>query len=125
MGPTQDPGPGMVVIDGGPHGTVYELTMRSADSRIFPGIAREAGTFGVVDPADPATLMVTTSHPAAYTRRVTVYVPKQYVVGTPGPFIVGADGPDHLLFAALDNLIAEQPLPPVISISIGNGSGAG
>ncbi len=123
IGPTHDPAPRMVVIDGVPHGTVYELTMRSADSRIFPGIAREAGTFGVVDPADPARLVVTTSHPAAYTRRVTVYVPKQYVVGTPGPFIVGADGPDHLLFAALDNLIAEQRVPPMIAISIGNGSG--
>src|ERR1035438_6971057 len=39
------------------------------------GIAREAGTFGTADPTDPAKLVVTTSHPAAYTRRVAVYVP--------------------------------------------------
>ena len=60
------------------------------------------------DPTDPAKLIVTTSHPAPYTRRVAVYVPKQYVPGTAAPFIVGADGPDRLLFTALDNLIAEH-----------------
>ena len=39
-------------------------------------------------------MIVTTSHPAPYTRHVAVYVPKQYVAGTAAPFIVGADGPD-------------------------------
>jgi enterochelin esterase-like enzyme len=52
-----------------------------------------------------------------------VYVPKQYVAGTAAPFIVGADGPDRLLFAALDNLIAQKRVPVMIAISIGNGSG--
>ena len=60
-------------------------------------------------PTDPAKLIVTTSHPAPYTRRVAVYVPKQYVPGTAAPFIVGADGPDRGLFTALDNLIAAAP----------------
>src|SRR4051794_37322667 len=36
-----------------PHGTVRELTMKSADSKIYPGIARDAGTFGTPDPDDP------------------------------------------------------------------------
>jgi enterochelin esterase-like enzyme len=97
--------------------------MRSADSKIFPGIARDSGTFGAVSPTDPATLIVTTSHPAPYTRTVAVYVPAQYVPGTAAPFIVGADGPDPLLFTALDNLIAEKRVPVMIAISIGNGSG--
>ena len=66
---------------------------------------------------------MTTSHPAPYTRRVAVYVPKQYVPGTAAPFIVGADGPDPLLFTALDNLIAQKRVPVMIAISIGNGSG--
>ena len=74
-------------------------------------------------PTDPAKLIVTTSHPAPYTRRVAVYVPKQYVPGTAAPFIVGADGPDRLLFTALDNLIAQHRVPVMIAISIGNGSG--
>ena len=71
--------------------------MESTDSKIYPGIAREPDTFGTPDPADPAKLIVTTSHPAPYTRQVAVYVPKQYVPGTAAPFIVGADGPDRLL----------------------------
>ena len=123
IGPTHNPAPEMTVQDGVPQGTIYNLTMSSADSKIYPGIARDAGTFGTVDPTDPAKLVVTTSHPAPYTRRVAVYVPKQYVPGTAAPFIVGADGPDLLLFTALDNLIAQKRVPPMIAISIGNGSG--
>jgi len=106
-----------------PQGTVYNFTMSSVDSKIYPGIARERGTFGTPDPADPAKLVVTTSHPAPYTRRVAVYVPEQYVPGNAAPFIVGADGPDRVLFTALDNLIAEHRVPVMIAISIGNGSG--
>jgi len=123
VGPTHNPAPEMTVQDGVPQGTIYNLTMSSADSKTYPGIARDAGTFGTVDPTDPAKLVVTTSHPAPYTRRVAVYVPKQYVPGTAAPFIVGADGPDQLLFTALDNLIAQKRVPPLIAISIGNGSG--
>ncbi len=123
IGPTHDPAPEMTVKEGVPQGTIHNLTMSSADSRFYPGIAREPGTFGTPDAADPAKLVVTTSHPAPYTRRVAVYVPQQYVPGTVAPFIVGADGPDQLLFTALDNLIAEKRVPVMIAISIGNGSG--
>jgi iron(III)-enterobactin esterase len=123
IGPTHNPAPDVTLRDGVPQGTIHTLTMNSADSKIYPGIARDAGTFGTVDPADPARLVVTTSHPAPYTRRVAVYVPKQYVPGTAAPFIVGADGPDQLLFTALDNLIAQKRVPVMIAISIANGSG--
>src|SRR6202012_4858070 len=75
------------------------------------------------NPADSAKLIVTTSHPAPYMRRVSVYVPKQYIPGTASPFIVGADGPDPALFAVLDNLIAEKRVPAMIAISLANGSG--
>ena len=123
LGPTHNPAPEMTVHDGVPQGTVIEFTMNSTDSKIYPGIARDPNTFGTVDPADPAKLIVTTSHPAPYTRHVAVYVPKQYVPGTAAPFIVGADGPDRMLFTALDNLIAEHKVPVMVAISIGNGSG--
>ncbi len=123
IGPTHAPSPDMIVQPGAPQGAVFSFTMSSADSPIYPGIARDAGTFGTPDPADPATLIVTTSHPAPYTRTVTVYVPKQYVPGTAAPFIVGMDGPDPALFTALDNLIAAHRVPVMIAISIGNGSG--
>jgi len=106
-----------------PRGTVIEFTINSSDSKIYPGIARDPNTFGTPDPADPARLVVTTSHSAPYTRKVTVYIPKQYVPGSVAPFIVGADGPDPLLFSTLDTLIAQHKVPPMIAISIGNGSG--
>jgi len=126
LGPTHNPAPEMTVQPGVPQGAVFNFTMASADSKIYPGIAREADTFGQADPADPAKLIVTTSHPAPYTRRVAVYVPKQYVPGTEAPFIVGADGSDsadRALFTALDNLIAQHRVPVMIAISIGNGGG--
>jgi enterochelin esterase-like enzyme len=106
-----------------PQGAVIEFTMNSGDSKIYPGIAREANTFGTPDPTDPARLVVTTSHPAPYTRKVAVYVPSQYVPGSVAPFIVGADGPDALLFSTLDTLIGQHKVPVMIAISIGNGSG--
>jgi enterochelin esterase-like enzyme len=109
--------------EGVPQGTVYNFTMESADSKIYPGIARDRDTFGTPDPKDAAKLIVTTSHPAPYTRKMAVYVPKQYVPGTVAPFIVGADGPDAMLFNVLDTLIAENRVPVMIAISIGNGSG--
>lgn len=123
IGPTHAAAVGVTTKDSVPRGAVYSFTMSSTDSRIYPGVAREAGTFGTVDPADPTSLVVTTSHPAPYTRRVSVYVPKQYVPGSIAPFIVGADGPDPLLFTTLDNLIAERKVPAMVAIAIGNGSG--
>jgi enterochelin esterase family protein len=123
IGPTHNPAPEMTPQQGVPQGTVSEFIMNSADSKIYPGIARDPGTFGSPDPADPAKLIVTTSHPAPYARKVTVYVPKQYVPGTAAPFIVGADGPDRALFTALDTLIAQRKVPIMIAISISNGTG--
>jgi iron(III)-enterobactin esterase len=122
IGPTHSPARELSAQDVVLYG-VIEFTMNSADSKIFPGIARQANTFGTPDPADPAKLIVSTSHAAPYTRKVAVYVPKQYVAGSTAPFIVAADGPDPVLFSALDELIAERKLPPIIAISIGNGGG--
>jgi iron(III)-enterobactin esterase len=123
IGPTHTPAPEMSVQPGVPQGTVHTFTMSSTDSKIYPGIAREQGTFGTPDPNDPAKLIVTTSHPAPWTRRIAVYIPQQYVAGTVAPFIVGADGPDQLLFTALDNLIHQKRVPVMIAISIANGGG--
>jgi hypothetical protein len=75
IGPTHDVPPEMSAQSSLPKGTVIEFTMSSAQSKIYPGIARDANTFGTVDPADPAELVVTTSHPARFTRRVAVSVP--------------------------------------------------
>jgi len=123
LGPTHTPAPEMLAQQGVPQGAVCEFVMNSADSKFYPGIVRDAETRGTPDPADPAKLVVTTSHPAPYTRRVAVYVPAQYVAGAVAPFIVGADGPDRGLFTALDNLIAAKRLPVMVAVSIGNGGG--
>jgi enterochelin esterase family protein len=123
IGPTHNPAPEMAGDPAVLEGTVHNFTIESKDSKIYPGIRREQGTFGTPDPNNPAKLDVTTSAAAPYTRRVAVYVPKQYVPGTIAPFIVGADGPDPLLFKAVDSLIAQKRIPVMIAISIGNGSG--
>ncbi len=122
LGPTHPAAAAMTVQDGVPRGLIHTFTMSSAESKIYPGIARAAGTRAEVDPANPAKRIVN-SGPAPYTRRVAVYIPQQYVPGTVAPFIVGADGPDQMLFTALDTLIAQKRVPVMIAISIANGSG--
>jgi predicted alpha/beta superfamily hydrolase len=123
IGPTHSPSPEVdpegKIVDG----TVVEFTMNSADSKFYPGIARDPNTFGTPDPKDPAKLIVTTSHPAPYTRKVAVYVPKSYVPGTTAPLLVSADGPDRYLFATLDSWIAKKKLPAIVAVSIANGTG--
>jgi enterochelin esterase family protein len=123
LGPTHKPAPEMIVNTNVPQGTIYNFTMSSADSKFFPGIAREPNTFGTPDTNNPAQLRVVSSHPAPYTRKISVYVPANYKSGEVAPFIVGADGPDKFLFTALDNLIAEKKVPVMVAISIGNGGG--
>jgi enterochelin esterase family protein len=125
LGPTHQQASEMTVNPSVPQGTVTEITMTSADSKLYPGIARDPGTFGTPDPDHPERLNLTTSHSHPWTRTVAVYVPKQYVPGTAAPFIVGADGPDRSLFTVLDNLIAQHKVPVMISISIQNGGGDG
>ncbi len=123
VGPTHAPAREATEQDGVPRGSICTFEMSSADSQIYPGIARTPGTFGTPDPNDPATLVVTTSHPQPWTRKVAVYVPHGYAAGTAAPFIVGADGPDQTLFTVLDNVIAQKRVPAPVGISIANGGG--
>src|SRR5579862_9441772 len=53
IGPTHNPAPEMTASEGVPKGEVFEFTIESKDSKIYPGIAREPNTFAVTDPADP------------------------------------------------------------------------
>ncbi len=144
IGATHKPAPEVAVREDVPHGTIVNFTMESTDSKYYPGIASVRPVPGADPNAPPPPDTVTlpapltalppgaqatprrmvSSHPAPYTRKVGVYVPKQYVPGTVVPFIVGTDGPnDAALFTALDNMIAAKRLPVMIAISIGNGSG--
>jgi hypothetical protein len=104
--------------------------MTSTDSVIYrPGLVRDEHTFNeairtaAAAPGDPSNLNITTSHAGAWTRPVVVYVPHGYVPGSRAPFIVSGDSgeTDAILFAVLDNLIAQHRLPPLVTVSIGNG----
>ena len=46
IGPTRKKAPEMVERPDVPKGTVKEFVMKSEESKIYPGIAREPGTFG-------------------------------------------------------------------------------
>ena len=63
LGPTHDVPAAMSDQAAVPRGTVIQFTMKSSESKIYRGIARDAGTFGTPDPANPARLIVTTSTP--------------------------------------------------------------
>ena len=125
IGPTHPVAPEMAAQDSVPRGTIFNFDMESTDSKIYPGIARgpAPGEAAPAPPADPTAPRVVATHAQPYTRKVAVYVPKQYVPGTVAPFIIGADGIDKGLFTALDNLIAEHKVPVMIAISIANGGG--
>ena len=60
--PTHTPAPEMTPMEESLRGTINTFEMTSANSKIYPGIARDANTFGTPDPANPAKLIVTTSH---------------------------------------------------------------
>src|SRR6478609_2771328 len=49
IGPTHNPVPEMTVRDGVPKGQIIEFVMQSSESKMYPGIAREPGTFGTPD----------------------------------------------------------------------------
>jgi enterochelin esterase family protein len=106
-GPDYTPAPETVVRSDVPHGVLHVFTMDSRDSQIYPGIAKTQP--GIVP----------------YQRKVCVYVPQQYVPGTPAPLIVVQDGMGYtnLLPVVLDNLIAEHRLPAMIAVMINSGGG--
>jgi enterochelin esterase-like enzyme len=103
IGPTYAPAPEQTPNEGVPKGRVERFTMNEADSKFFTG----AGMRG-----------------ATPTRNVTVYIPSQYVPGTPAPLIVTADAYGaRTLPIILDNMIADHRLPPIVAVMIANGGG--
>ena len=121
LGPTHNPAPEMTVQEGVPQGDVYNFTMESTDSKIYPGIAREPNTFARTDPADPtgcsspATPRPTRATSLCTSRsNMSPARPRRSSSGR-----MDRTGPVHR---------ARQPdrparVPVMIAISIGNGSG--
>ena len=126
IGPTYVRAPELDVNTNVPQGRVEQFIMDSKDGKFYnPGIARNV--FGTIDPSNPKTLIVET-HMIDYKRTITVYIPSQYVPGTPAPFMVTHDGPgmgrpDMTLPHILDNMIARQRLPAMIVVMVANGGG--
>jgi iron(III)-enterobactin esterase len=102
IGPPYANAPELKVKEGVPVGTIHEFTMNSEDSKIYPGLK------------------------GPYRRKVSVYVPKQYVATAPAPFIVVQDAMSSKdLPKILDNMIHERRLPVMIAIFIASGGGDG
>ena len=122
IGPTYVTAPERTADPAVPKGRTFKFTLKSADSKFYPGIARDPDTLGTPDPNNRFTLLVPASHPMAFSRLVTIYVPAQYVPGTAAPFMVTADGYDGSLSTILDNMIAAHRLPPLVVVGISPGS---
>jgi enterochelin esterase-like enzyme len=107
IGPEYADAPETAVRSDIPHGTLHCFTMNSQDSRIYPGIAKSQS--GIVP----------------YRRLVCVYIPHQYMSGSPAPLIVVQDGRGYtnLLPVVLDNLISARRLPVMIAVMIDSGGG--
>ena len=89
IGPTYAPDP-LNNAAGAPKGHLIHFQMMSSQSKIYPGVK------------------------GAFTRDLWAYVPEQYVVGTPAPFLVIQDGSDGTWFG--NNPCSSQhpcaPAPP-------------
>ncbi len=119
IGPDYVRAPELTAVDGVPKGRVERFTMKSEDSKFYPGISKvPPGAPTDYRPPNLATMQV---YPKPYTRTVTVYIPAQSVPGTAAPVIVTADGPDNSLPTVLDNLIAQHRVPAMIAVMIQNG----
>ncbi|MDA0196727.1 MAG: alpha/beta hydrolase-fold protein [Bacteroidetes bacterium] len=96
---------------GNAKGKYFEVSMRMADSKIFPG------NDTTLDPKKPVR----------EERKIFVYVPASYKDGDEAPILVTLDGPSRLDLVrnALDNLTnitdANHKIPAFIAIAVQNG----
>jgi len=113
-------------------GIIDPGTEGDGDRTIGPGFTPAPET--KVQPGVPKGTVISfmlptgTIYPMAPTRQVLVYVPSQYVVGTPAPFMVVQDGTQFfgwipLLSTVLDNLISAKMVPPIVLVLPSNGGG--
>ena len=106
VGPDYTNAPELTAKPGVPQGMVYHFSMSSTDSQFYPGIAKNQP--GVVP----------------YHRRVSVYVPANYVEGKPLPFLISQDSMGGgEIPTILDNMIADKRLPAMAAIFIDSGGG--
>jgi len=107
IGPKYVPAPELLAKDGVPKGRLVSFSLNAADSKFYP----DTGLRG-----------------ATATRKVTVYIPSQYIPGTPAALMVSADAfgaRNNQIPNILDNLIAAHRLPVIIAVMVANGGGDG
>jgi enterochelin esterase-like enzyme len=98
--------PALTVPAGVPRGKVTKFTMKSEDSKFYPGLR------------------------GPYSRNVWVYVPAAYQAGPELPLMVVHDGSETSntqtsLLAVMDTLIPQKRLPAMAAVFIANGGGDG
>ena len=98
--------PALTVPEGIPRGKVTMFSMKSEDTKMYPGVR------------------------GPYTRNVWVYVPSGYVEGKELPLMVNHDGSETsnmqaTLIVVMDMLIAQKRMPMMAAVFIANGSAAG
>ena len=103
IGPDYSPALEMTRQSNVPEGQIHDFTMKSTESKIYPGLK------------------------GPYERKVWVYVPKQYQAGRPAPFMIVQDGGGYVkrMAPVLDNLIQQKRLPAMIGIFLNSGGGDG
>ena len=104
--PPYAPAPENAPRDGVPQGKVVTFQMDMTDSKFYPPMPGRGGT-----PPGP--------------REVNVYIPAQYVPGTPAPLLFCHDAmgmhdnpPAPYLPTILDNMIQERRLPAMIAVMV-------
>lgn len=106
-GPMYTNAPELTPRDNVPKGKVVKFVMNDAESKFYP----------------PTGLRGTTTN-----RSVTVYIPSQYVPGTPAPVLVTHDAMgsrNNQLPTILDNLIADKKVPAMVAVMLMHGGGDG
>jgi enterochelin esterase-like enzyme len=88
-----------------PKGKVVKFALQAAESKFYPNTGlRDWRT----------------------TRSVTVYIPSQYVPGTPAPLLLTHDemgSRNNQLATILDNLIADHRVPVMVAVMVAHGGG--
>lgn len=128
IGPAYTAAPETLLQPGVPEGAIHAFVMSSTGSKLYPGIKRleneitkRRDAYGNRIAGEEREQSIA----APYLRTVWVYVPKQYVPGTPAPFMVVQDGYGYLRMMprVLDNLIAAKRIPAMVVVFVDNGGG--
>lgn len=101
-----EPAPETIPRPDVPQGRVVEFRLNAEDSKFYPGTGMRGAT---------------------RTRNVSVYIPSQYVPGTPAALLVSQDAlgahNSKLLPTILDNMIADGRLPVMVAVFARSGGG--